>query len=48
MPGVTLDIADAAELTEMLFFLGLTRDRRLGTVLADYVGQPAHGIQDLR
>jgi hypothetical protein len=51
MPSVTLDATDAAELTEMLSFLGqwLARDPdRLGTSLEEFVGNPAYGIQHLR
>ncbi len=50
MPGVTLDAADAAELAEMLPFLGewLARDPRLEASLADYTGHPAYGIRHLR
>jgi hypothetical protein len=50
MPSVTLDATDAAELTEMLSFLGqwLARDSRLGVSLEEFVGNPAYGIQHLR
>jgi hypothetical protein len=51
MPDVTLDLADAAELAEMLQFLSgrLARDpARLGASLAQFVGHPAHGLAQLR
>lgn len=51
MPSVTLDATDAAELTEMLSFLGqwLARDPdRLGASLAQFAGNPAYSIQHLR
>ncbi len=51
MPSVTLDSGDAAELAEMLSFLGqwLARDPgRLGASLEEFVGNPAYGIQHLR
>jgi hypothetical protein len=51
MPSMTLDSADAAELAEMLSFLGhwLASDPgRLGASLNAFVGNPAYGIQQLR
>jgi hypothetical protein len=51
VPSMTLDIADAAELAEMLSFTGqwLTRDPgRLGASLEAFAGHPAYGIQHLR
>jgi hypothetical protein len=51
MPEVKLDVTDAAELAEMLQFLGqwLGRDpARLGASLEDFVGHPAYGITQLR
>ena len=50
MPSVTLDAADAAELTEMLTFPGqwLARDPRPGASLEEFVGNPAYSIQHLR
>jgi hypothetical protein len=51
MPSVTLDAGDAAELAEMLSFLGqwLACDpARLGASLEDFAGNPAYGIQRLR
>jgi hypothetical protein len=51
MPSVTLDASDAAELAEMLSFLGqwLARDpARLGASLEEFAGNPAYGIQQLR
>jgi hypothetical protein len=51
MPEVKLDVTDAAELAEMLQFLGewLARDpARLGTSLAQFVGHPACGLDELR
>ncbi len=50
MPEVRLDSADAGELAEMLQFLSewLTRDpRRLGASLAEFVGHPAYGLDEL-
>lgn len=47
---VKLNAADAAELTEMLQFLGewLTRDPgRLAASLAEFVGHPAYGLDEL-
>ncbi len=44
MPSVTLDAGDAAELTEMLAFIGqwLARDPgRLGASLEDFAATPA-------
>jgi len=51
MPEVKLDAADAAELAEMLQFLSqwLTRNpARLGASLAQFVGHPAYGLDELR
>ena len=51
MPEVKLDVADAAELAEMLQFLSqwLARDpARLGASLAEFVGHPAYGLAQLR
>lgn len=51
MPEVRLDASYAAELAEMLQFLTgwLARDpARLATSLDEFVGNSAHGIQDLR
>ncbi len=50
MPSVTLDAGDAAELAEILTFIGewLARDTRLEASLADQIGHPAYGIQHLR
>jgi hypothetical protein len=51
MPEVKLDLADAAELAEMLQFLSgwLARDpARLGASLAQFVGHPAYGLGELR
>jgi hypothetical protein len=46
MPGLRLDVVDAAELAELLQFLGewLARDPdRLGVSLDAFVGHPAYG-----
>jgi hypothetical protein len=51
MPEVKLDAVDAAELAEMLQFLSqwLARDpARLGASLAQFVGHPAYGLDELR
>jgi hypothetical protein len=51
MPEVKLNAADAAELAEILQFLSewLARDRgRLGSSLAEFVGHPAYGPDELR
>ncbi len=51
MPEVRLDLADAAELAELLQFLShwLTRDPgRLGASLEQFVGHPAYGTAQLR
>ena len=51
MPSMTLDTADAAELAEMLSFLGqwLVRDPgRLSASLEEFIGNPAYGIEHLR
>ncbi len=51
MPGVKLDTADAAELAEMLQFLSQWLDDRdpgrLGASLAEFVGNPACGLDEL-
>jgi hypothetical protein len=49
-PTVRLDAGDAAELAEMLTFIGdwLDRDRnRLETLLLNYVGNDGYGIETL-
>ena len=51
MPDMKLDASDAAELAEMLQFLGqwLACDPgRLGRSLEDFVGHPAYGLAQLR
>ena len=51
MPEIKLDVADAAELAELLQFLSqwLARDpARLGDSLAQFVGHPAYGTAQLR
>ncbi len=51
MPDVRLDLADAAELAELLRFLSqwLTRDpARLGASLEEFVGRPAYNVGELR
>jgi hypothetical protein len=51
MPDMKLDVADAAELAEMLQFLSrwLARDpARLAASLEEFVGHPAYGIPQLR
>ncbi len=51
MPDVRLDLADAAELAELLQLLSqwLTRDpARLGASLEQFVGHPAYGTVQLR
>jgi hypothetical protein len=51
MPEVKLDVADAAELAEMLQFLSQWLDRdpgRQAASLADFVGHPAYGLDELR
>jgi hypothetical protein len=51
MPDMRPDAGDAAELAEMLQFLAgwLGRDpARLAASLAEFVGHPGYGIQDLR
>ena len=48
---MVLDTSDAAELPEMVSFLGqwLARDPgRLGASLEQFVGNPAYGVQHLR
>jgi hypothetical protein len=50
VPEMKLDTADAAELAEMLQFLSewLTRDpARLAISLAEFVGHPAYGLDEL-
>jgi hypothetical protein len=50
MPEVRLDVTDAAELAEMLQFLSQWLDHdpaRLAASLAQVVGNPAYGLQDL-
>lgn len=50
MPEVRLNAADADELTEMLVFLSewLSRDPdRLAASLAEFVGHPAYGLNEL-
>jgi hypothetical protein len=51
MPKVKLDVTDAAELAEILQFLSQWLDRdpgRLAASLADFVGHPAYGLDELR
>jgi hypothetical protein len=51
MPDVRLDAGDAAELAELLQFLGgwLAHDPdRLGASLEAFVGHPAYGTAQLR
>jgi hypothetical protein len=51
MPEVKLDVADAAELAEILQFLSQWLDRdpgRRGPSLAEFVGHPAYGLDELR
>ena len=51
MPEVRLDLADAAELAELLQFLSqwLTRDpARLAASLEEFVGHPAYNVAELR
>jgi hypothetical protein len=51
MPDVKLNVADAAELAEILQFLTqwLARDSgHLATSLAEFVGHPAYGLPQLR
>jgi hypothetical protein len=51
MPDVRLDAVDAAELSELLQFLGqwLARDPgRLGALLEEFVGHPAYNVGELR
>ena len=51
MPEVKLNAADAAELAETLQFLSewLARDpNRLSASLAQFVGHPAYGLDELR
>ena len=50
MPEMKLDVVDAAELAELLQFLSqwLARDpARLGDSLAQFVGHPAYGLDEL-
>jgi hypothetical protein len=51
MPEVRLDVTDAAELAEMLQFLSqwLARDPgHLAASLAEFVGHPDYGLDELR
>lgn len=51
MPEMELDVTDAAELAGLLQFLSqwLARDpARLGASLAQFVGHPAYGLDELR
>ncbi len=52
MPGITLDLGDAAELAEMLTFLAdwlsSSHEQSLADSLAAFVGHPAYGIEALR
>jgi hypothetical protein len=52
MPQITLDMGDAAELAEMLTFLGTwlsgSQEQILAESLAAFVGHPAYGIETLR
>ena len=51
MPDMKLDITDAAELAEILQFLSqwLAQDpSRLAASLAQFVGHPAYGLNELR
>ena len=51
MPDVRLDVVDAAELAELLQFLSgwLARDPgHLAASLAQFVGHPAYGLDELR
>jgi len=51
MPGMSLDIADAVELAELLQFLTDWIDSdpgRLSASLRAYVGHPAYGTQQLQ
>jgi hypothetical protein len=50
MPSLSLDVGDAAELTETLQFLAQWLARvpgRLGASLEDFVGHPAYGLAQL-
>jgi hypothetical protein len=52
MPGITLDLSDAAELAEMLTFLAEwlsgSQKQALTTSLRAYVGHPAYNAGSLR
>jgi hypothetical protein len=50
MPSMTLDLADAAELAEILAFISqwLARDPSLESSLAAFTGHPACTTQNLR
>jgi hypothetical protein len=51
MPEMKLDVTDAAELAEMLQFLSKWLARgpaSLGWSLAQFVGHPAYGLDELR
>ena len=51
MPEVRLNAADAADLAEMLQFIGQWLDRdpgRLAASLAEFTGHPAYGLSELR
>ena len=50
MPSLSLDLGDAAELAEMLQFLGdwLAADGTLEASLSRFVGHRAYGISQLR
>jgi hypothetical protein len=50
MPEIKLDVTDAAELAEILLLSQwLDRDPgRLGPSLAEFVGHPAYGLDELR
>jgi hypothetical protein len=52
MPGLTLDLSDAAELAEMLTFLAdwlsSSHKQSLADSLAAFVGHPAYSIEALR
>ena len=51
MPDMKLDVADAAELAEMLQFLSQWLARapaRLAASLEEFIGNPAYGLHDFR
>ena len=52
MPGITLDLSDAAELAEMLSFLAGwlagSQQHVLAGSLAAFIGHPAYNAGDLR